>query len=617
MTNLLRPGSIQSPVLRELIDAVPSAPFAPTQISFDVGTGALGVFCETPPLPLSTATYASVARSLRSALPMPLDDLLASTYRGATTRHARFGCAVRPSGSNLYLEHVVLDRLLAEVGGEAVARFTPDRLEPLRPLTTRAIAEGVAIRILGHELGSMKIYVPVRTGDASAFHRVSTALADRDWIDRITLAIALFTGRRSIFSSGRLMLTLSSRDPRPGVAFSTDGFGHSAATCMVLLEVLRDALGLGATALPRLAAAFAWPPTGPANIAYVAVDAEMNAGPRVRVWVGARGVVSDLAPTAASRGGRDRGEDRAAAALDAAVQFLSTAQMPSGELPTAVSSEPEAPGSWRPDSCVFTTTFAIRALRLAAPKRAARTLEKAVDFLRDEMLPEGTWRFWTRRSGKRISPDADDTASVADALRSLAAPYSREQTIERLLANRNDAGLFFTWIHGTLDEPNGVDAVVNANVIVFLEDHPEAAHACAYLVDLVRCDGVGDSSHYYQGPRFLNYALARACARGVRGLEGAREHLVRSSLDLSETAISSGDALDVGLALGTLAYLECGHNRRRPLIRRLLEMQSASGSWRAVPAWCGPPPPAPASQWWGSQALTTAICLEALALTVV
>ena len=49
------------------------------------------------------------------------------------------------------------------------------------------------------------------------------------------------------------------------------------------------------------------------------------------------------------------------------------------------------------------------------------------------------------------------------------------------------------------------------------------------------------------------------------------------------------------------------------LAQRLLETQAQDGSWAMHPVWhAGPHPIEPRSRWWGSPAMTTAFCLEAL-----
>jgi hypothetical protein len=73
------------------------------------------------------------------------------------------------------------------------------------------------------------------------------------------------------------------------------------------------------------------------------------------------------------------------------------------------------------------------------------------------------------------------------------------------------------------------------------------------------------------------------------------------------------DALRTAQALTVLEGAGPGrHALADTLVERLLQEQQQDGSWPVCPAWNAGVPPRPRTVWWGSEALTTAFCLEAL-----
>ncbi len=81
--------------------------------------------------------------------------------------------------------------------------------------------------------------------------------------------------------------------------------------------------------------------------------------------------------------------------------------------------------------------------------------QKAAQFL--------AWRYWSSRNPnhKRLPPDINDTACVASALKNHYYKLLFSSNTQRILKNRNEQGLFYTWL-GRLPARNDVDSVVNA-----------------------------------------------------------------------------------------------------------------------------------------------------------
>ena len=119
------------------------------------------------------------------------------------------------------------------------------------------------------------------------------------------------------------------------------------------------------------------------------------------------------------------------------VDFLRRRQEPTGEFAIELWREDEGPGSRVDDHVVMVT--ALRALRAALRRRghARRRRVRAVRFLIGEMRPPGVWSYWTAASGKRIEPDLDDTALLSFVLRRYHPHLALGSNVETMLALAN------------------------------------------------------------------------------------------------------------------------------------------------------------------------------------
>ena len=172
------------------------------------------------------------------------------------------------------------------------------------------------------------------------------------------------------------------------------------------------------------------------------------------------------------------------AGLARALAFLRRRQDASGEFPVRMWREGEDPSAGVADHTLFTTACVLYALRHAGAGQADDIARAAVRFLIKEMRPPGVWSYWTTDSGKRIDPDLDDTALISVLLRRHHPHIALGTNVEAILSARDEAGLFRTWLRGP-DRPNDVDAVVNANVVLYLGERPGTEAARAHLRDLV------------------------------------------------------------------------------------------------------------------------------------
>jgi hypothetical protein len=287
------------------------------------------------------------------------------------------------------------------------------------------------------------------------------------------------------------------------------------------------------------------------------------------------------------------------------LRFLYDHQLPYGEFRTYASpSENMRVSAF--DSSVFVTTFVLYGIaRIDCLLRTTIT-KKAVSFLAEEMRGPGLFQYYTSKNTNSIGFDLDDTACASVALQQSHPLVAGGRNIEYFLKNRSEAGLFYTWVGDTASE-NEIDSVVNANVVFYLGDRDETRSACRYLIDTIESGRESDSYYYYLDDMTLYYAVSRAYAYGAPSLGGAKEAIVEKVLLRSKDDGSFGDELATACAVCSLANFGYdGVTRLRDAAGYLEERQSANGSWRRVAMFCQP------GRYYGSEELTTALCLEAL-----
>jgi len=304
-------------------------------------------------------------------------------------------------------------------------------------------------------------------------------------------------------------------------------------------------------------------------------------------------------------------------AIDNGVAYLESAQLPSGEIPIEMSPTPEMTGDRVRDPVVFTTALAARALSITPSAAGVRS--RAVDFLVREMEPGGLWRYpSTEHPGHDHIPlDVDDTSIASAAL--LAAGREVPDNRRFLLANRNRRGLFRTWIVRWWPHPRkiyrffrhttanigDVDAAINANVVVYLGDRGETRPAIEHMLAVLRANREMASTKWYEGRFTVWYFFSHA----LRGIAAEAGEMIVPRIE----AATPRNALELALATSTLLLWN-----RAPDVQPLLDAQLLSGAWpRAGFYHAGlkrisrnefqPTPP-----WWGSEALTTILAVEAL-----
>lgn len=301
-------------------------------------------------------------------------------------------------------------------------------------------------------------------------------------------------------------------------------------------------------------------------------------------------------------------------AIEKGVAYLELVQLPSGQIPIDKWPTRELSGNCVPDAAVFPAALAARAL--SATSSAERVHSRAIDFLLREMEPDGLWCYPSSAGPDHgyVPLDTDDTAIASTALAAAGKRIPNNRAI--LLAQRERNGLFRTWMprwwrhprryyrffRDSPAEVRDVDAAINANIVVYLGDCKETRPAIEHMLAVLRANGEEMSTKWYVSRFAVWYFFSHA----LREIAPEAGEMIVPRIE----ATAPSNALELALASSTMLLWN-----RVPDVGPLIEAQLPSGAWpRAAFYHHGrrridsqPTPP-----WWGSEALTTVLAVEAL-----
>ncbi len=324
--------------------------------------------------------------------------------------------------------------------------------------------------------------------------------------------------------------------------------------------------------------------------------------------------------------------------------FLASRQLPSGQFPIEATLHYQAGAPVTPDSSPFATTHIVHSLGHLPGASAASLISPALRSMREQMSPFGLWRYWNRDAvwgGRKIRSfipaDLDDTSSHSALLRQHGIAFP--DNTDLLLHNRDRRGLFYTWFvlrpglrpsmrywKATLSEAtlsrlvvfwrtteasyNDVDAVVNANVLLYLGERPETQPVIDWLRRIIRGGGEATADKWYRDIFTFHYAVSRCHHAGVRAFEDlagtVHDRLAANSRPDGRVGDS---ALQTALAACTLLNFGVRDALVARAVAHLIATQRADGSWPSAPYYFGGPK---RSVSWGSAELTTGLCIEAI-----
>ena len=324
--------------------------------------------------------------------------------------------------------------------------------------------------------------------------------------------------------------------------------------------------------------------------------------------------------------------DRDGPAVRRAVEYLARRQQPSGQFQILVGLDLDEGVD---DPSIFATCLIGQSLRWCTAPGAEPLRQRAADFVLAQKEGAGLWRHWTRGHPNyhMIPYDVDDAACASALLRQEGRPVPDNSGY--ILANRDPEGRFYSWIIArwpppppalwpflrhrvrrprearrfwtqTPSEPDDIDAVVNAHVLVYLGDGDHAPPVVSHLLGVLeRREEPADK--WYPSPRFFYYAVARA-SEAVPALNEARAAICsRIAAAAGPDGSLGGGPVETALALIALARWDAEPGLRERAAAYLERTQEGDGSWPVAPVYHGD------TTLWGSRELSTGLCAEALA----
>ena len=325
-------------------------------------------------------------------------------------------------------------------------------------------------------------------------------------------------------------------------------------------------------------------------------------------------------------------------AIDRALDLLHRNQKASGEFPCyRVTDVPTPRRDY--DSVPFPTALIASSLAFCDSPLAARMIAQACVMLRSEMERFGVWRFWPppRPECVALVPDLDDTAVISSVLCRNGVKIPDNRGI--FMANRNRAGLFYTWImprpvlsfcpgywwvatedwrkpYGEIGlwktgaSPNDLDGIVNSNILAYLGAGPATKPICDYLIGIFKNRQEESCDRWYQNRFIFYYSVARNYREGISALGVIREEMIGRivSSSAADGMIGSG-VMDTAQAACALLSLDSDVPELDAAIGYLVRTQGPGGEWPYAAYFYGAEKRVMA---WGSEELTTGFCLQAL-----
>ncbi|MGB6295605.1 MAG: UbiA family prenyltransferase, partial [Rivularia sp. (in: cyanobacteria)] len=317
-----------------------------------------------------------------------------------------------------------------------------------------------------------------------------------------------------------------------------------------------------------------------------------------------------------------------------AIDFLSQNQLDDGEFPTYEDSFEKLS---KFDSSPFATSLILYSLNFLASdnsnNKVKQIIDKGLKFLIQERELGDLWRYWSSKNEKhtKIPPDLDDICCISYILKINNISFNKN--IGFILDNRNKDGIFYTWIlprsmrsillnvitfgkalsnsEGVWQaaEKDDICCVVNSNVLLYLGETTKTQKSIKYLLNVVYKGDEEENTEFYVHKFSFYYMLSRAYYNGVKSLGTAKNLLINKILKFQKSDGSFGDELLTALAICTLINFNYVSPALSKAINFILDTQKEEGYWKRLAMFGGKH----TQHFFGSEALTTGFCLEALA----
>tara|TARA_R110002049_G_scaffold306635_1_gene505437 strand:- start:11401 stop:12486 length:1086 start_codon:yes stop_codon:yes gene_type:complete len=338
-------------------------------------------------------------------------------------------------------------------------------------------------------------------------------------------------------------------------------------------------------------------------------------------------------------------EEKLNSTIEKGIAYLEDHQLPNGEFLMYMSGDDAMQGWNLPESCVFPAALIGNCLLpLRGQEKVENILVKAAKFLHYQMGRGGTWNHYTilHRYRNLCPQDLDDTACVSHFLKTMDFDVPTERNQQLILDNRRSDGLFYTWFTFRFRfnknpmywylaakelkylfkslvfwqqagcERHDVDTVVNANILYYMGIRKETEPIIPYLINVIKKGKENDCDKWYRNTLTVYYFITRNYYKGILKLGEIRSEIIDRILSehQKDGSFRKSD-LETALALSSLIHLKYNGHEIEEGIHYLIGKQLTKGNWkRWAFYYSGPTKPSS----FGSEELTTAFCLESLAL---
>ena len=264
----------------------------------------------------------------------------------------------------------------------------------------------------------------------------------------------------------------------------------------------------------------------------------------------------------------------------------------------------------------FISAFCVLALQRSKEPLAQALCAQTKTYIVKTMEYPGFWRYY------RHLPLDLDSSSLCSMVINSHPWIGLGRNLPRMLANRDNNGLFLTWVLSE-EEPSVVapfrieaDPVVNANVIAYVGDVPATKKAQQWLKEMIeKGTNLEDASKWYPDPASIYYAIARTTLRVQLGSEEFPSLLAERILSLRDEASEFKNVLQAAQAVVALHNIgQLNQLGVKQQIANFIDSQQEDGSWPELLAF--------GDQslrfgvvgqiGHGSESVTSAFCVEAL-----
>lgn len=298
-------------------------------------------------------------------------------------------------------------------------------------------------------------------------------------------------------------------------------------------------------------------------------------------------------------------------AIQSSLKFLKTVQRPFGEFPSVICNEKDLIVCEQ-DYSPFPTTFVMDVLVRIEGEAAVSMVENGLRYLLSLIEPGHLWRYWTPSSPRRdiVTPDLDVTACV----RAVLILYGKRLSWDFTTFSRNQTpqGAFYTWTQ-MAPRFNVIDCAVNANILYYFTlERAIPVSLVDFLEKNLSISRVRASNVFYETPLAFYYHMARAI-RAEPKLKSLSYPIIKEVMTLRRPDGSFGNTLESALAAATLVMLKTHVGKiERQAVKHVLSHQLANGGFPQSAFYHGPQGCTTTCRYFGSEALTTAIALDAL-----